>query len=71
MSNPCQSYVPGGICRDGFPFSSSSACNGNTCHSCGRPNDTIPPCQNEDLGQPWLNEDGSPRHVRRIEGEGE
>ena len=65
MSNPCQSYVPGGICRDGFPLSASSACTGTTCHSCGRPNDITPPCQNEDIDPRWLNEDGSPRYAAK------
>lgn len=58
---PCVSYRPGSICADGFPLSRSAACHGRTCWSCGKPNDIIPPCQDENLGAPWLNEAGAPR----------
>lgn len=66
MPDKCQSYIPGSICRDGFPlgYPASSACTGRTCTSCGRYSDIVPPCQNEALGSAWLNDDGSPRHYR-------
>lgn len=62
----CKSYRPGGPCADGFPltYPASSACTGSTCMCCHRPNDILPPCQREDLGPIWLNEDGSPRFYR-------
>lgn len=62
----CRSYVPGGICRDGFPLSNSSACTGRVCTSCGRPNDVLPPCQDERLGAPWIDESGAPRLARHL-----
>lgn len=62
---PCKSYVPGGICRDGFPFSGVTACSGRVCHACGRPDDKLPPCQNEDIGWHWLDDKGYPRLFRK------
>ena len=65
LPRPCQFYVPGSICKAGFPLSLSSACTGRTCLCCGRPNDILPPCQDEDIDPRWLNDDGSPRHQPR------
>lgn len=61
----CSSFVPGGICKSGFPLSLSSACNGRTCMCCNRPNDIVPPCQRDDLPQMWLGEDGWPWLLKR------
>lgn len=63
----CQSYRPGQLCADGFPmgYPASSACTGNTCMCCKRPNDVLPACQNESLHPRWLNEDGSPRYASK------
>jgi len=62
---PCQSYIPGRLCRDGFPtgYPASSACTGRTCMSCGRPNDIVPACQREDLDARWLDDAGRPRYA--------
>lgn len=65
----CSAYRPGNLCAHGFPLSASSACTGSTCRCCGRPNDTLPPCQNEDIPAMWLNADGSPRHYRQGQGD--
>ena len=51
----CSSYRPGRLCRDGFP--QNAMCRGNRCSMCGRPSQAIPPCQNEDLGLPWIDPD--------------
>lgn len=58
--NTCVSYIAGEICKSGFPFSLSSACTGSVCHCCGKHNEVLPPCQNEDLSSPWLDETGFP-----------
>jgi len=72
VSSPCQSYRPGQLCREGFPmgYPASSACTGYTCMSCGRPNDRLPACQDEDLHPRWLKDDGSPRFAQQRQGEG-
>jgi hypothetical protein len=63
---PCSSYRPGRICADGFPlgYPASSACTGRRCGECGRFNDKLPPCQDDDIAPRWLNEDGTPRLYR-------
>lgn len=65
--NKCKSYT-GGICKDGFPmnYPPSSACTGNSCRCCGKHNDVIPHCQNEDIRVTWINDDGSPKHYKGI-----
>ena len=71
MANPCKSYVPGQLCKDGFPmnYPASSACTGRVCNSCGQPaNVTVPYCQREDIAPRWLNDDGSPIFAR-VQGE--
>lgn len=63
--SPCSAYNPAGICKNGFPaqYPASSACTGHVCMCCKKPNDRLPPCQNEDIASMWLNEDGSPKHA--------
>jgi len=61
---PCQSYRPGSVCRDGFPFSAVTACSGIVCPTCGRPDGRLSPCQREDLGPAWIDEDGFPRMAK-------
>lgn len=62
----CTSYIPGSICRSGFPmgYPASSACTGSVCGGCGKPNDKLPACQNDDLGKPWIDDSGYPVHAQ-------
>lgn len=70
---PCQSWEQGKqICKDGFMigYPPSSACTGHVCDCCGRPNDRIPPCMDEDIAPIQIKEDGSPRLYRGPANEG-
>ena len=63
----CSAYRPGQLCTNGFPigYPASSACTGRCCTSCGKPNEIVPACQDENIHPRWLNEDGSPKFVPR------
>lgn len=52
----CRSYRAGpNLCADGFP--QNSGCMGLVCHTCHVASEVIPPCQNEDLGKPWIDQE--------------
>lgn len=58
-SGQCSAYVPGpALCTNGFP--QNGACRGSACHCCGNPTDKLPACMREDLGKPWINDNGLP-----------
>jgi hypothetical protein len=62
MTHQCKSYKAGQICRDGFPigYPASSACTGYVCSCCKRTNEIIPALHKENLGLPWISDDGIP-----------
>lgn len=63
MPDTCKSFTgTHGICRDGFP--TNSGCTGHSCHACGCSIARTPPCMDENLSAPWIDDSGRPKHYR-------
>jgi hypothetical protein len=65
---PCASYRQGQLCSSGFPmhYPPSSACTGFSCMCCGKPNEVVPACQDENISSRWLNEDGTAKYAQKV-----
>lgn len=55
-NNQCSAYRPGQLCRNGFP--QNAACQGTTCHACGRPTDREPACLRDEALAHLVNDAG-------------